>query len=74
MSTEESITSSEALCLSWDLEKEEEIKCAIISHRIESWRPRAARESEHIYSKTKPLLWTESLTDSIPNCREVKNK
>ena len=74
MSTAESVTSAEALCLSWESEKEEEIKRAVISHRIESWRPGAARESERIYLKTKPLLWTESLADSIPNCREVKNK
>lgn len=24
--------------------------------------------------KTKPLLRTESLIDSVPNCREVKNE
>jgi len=45
-----------------------------INHRMESWRPGAASESERIYLKTKPLLWTESRTDSIPSCRGVKNE
>lgn len=53
LSTAESVTTPEVLCLSLDLEKEEEIKRAVISHRVEIWRPGAVRESE-LEDKTPP--------------------